>query len=372
MMKNNNSRKLKILLVIYGDIHFGGVSVLLNNLLKNMDKERFDFTLYAFGNIVDEPVLKAYKDNGVDVIVGRKERYDKWLIALDLLSIILRKRIDIVHCNTGGLQLTSTTVAVAKICGVKKIIAHSHAKKNTPTPYNDYELRCRDRIKRLANVKLTCSKEAAEHMFGNESALLISNGIDINKFSFNPAIRAKMRDELHLHNELVIGTVGRLEVIKNQTFIIDIAKQLNNKKDVFVLIVGSGSQKENLISYSKSVGLDAKVVLVEANSNVECYLNAMDIFVMPSKAEGLGIAAIEAQAMDLPVWCSTSVPQQATVTDKIHFLSLDESAEVWAEDILQNISKSNLDDRMSRALDVAEKGYDIVSSAKLLHDIYLE
>ena len=373
-MLKKGDKKRKILLVVYGDIHFGGVSVLLNNLLSNMDKRNLEFKLYAFGKLVDKPVYQLYKDNGVDIILGGEDRFNKKKVFLDLVKILASERFDVVHCNTGGIDLTAAAMMAAKCLGIKKRIAHSHGAKNNPGPYKDYEIKGRAQINKYANIKLTCSSEAATHMFGDRDseAVLIPNGISSAKFTFNREIRNTARAQMRLEGKLVMGTVGRLDPIKNQTYIFDIARKLKEKADVAVLIVGSGSEKDNLVNYSKKLGIYEDVIFVESNNSVERYLNAMDIFVLPSKAEGLGIAAIEAQSMDLPVWCSLAVPRQATVTEKIFFRDIREDAGAWADDMLGYIISNDTEARTDRSKEVRASGYDIFASSEILREIYLK
>lgn len=373
-MLKKGDKKRKILLVVYGNIHFGGVSVLLNNLLSNMDKSDLEFKLYAFGKLVDEPVYQLYRDNGVNIILGGEDRFNKKKVFLDLVKILASERFDAVHCNTGGIDLTAAAMLAAKCLGIRKRIAHSHGAKNTPGPYKDYEIKGRAQINKYANIKLTCSSEAATHMFGDRDAeaVLIPNGISSAKFTFNREIRKTAREQMRLEGKLVVGTVGRLDPIKNQTFILEIARKLKDKADIAVLIVGSGSEKDNLVNYSKKLGIYDNVIFVESNNSVERYLNAMDIFVLPSKAEGLGMAAIEAQSMDLPVWCSLAVPRQAKVTEKIFFRDIKEDASAWADDMLGYIICNDTEARTDRSEAVRASGYDISASAQLLHDIYLK
>ena len=372
LFNHKKGNKIRILIVIYGDIHFGGVSVLLNNLLANMDRNPFDFTLYAFGKLVDEEIYRLYESNGVRVILGNHNAYNKYKIAIDLFKILIEKKYDIIHCNTGGLDLTSVTMRIGKLMGVKKLIAHSHGIKNSPGAYKDYELKLQSRINKLATQKLTCSDMASQHLFGHPDATLICNGIDLSKFTYDKNIRRETRLQLGIEEKIVIRTVGRLAPIKNQSFILEIIKELRNKLDVKALIVGSGELRDELIDYSEKLGIKDDVIFIEANDKVESFLCAMDIFLLPSHAEGLSIAAIEAQAMDLPVWCSTKVPKRVAISEKLRFLNLDDGAKKWSESIYEYCTRNKLEDRTEKSAMVTENGYDIKASAKKMHDIYMQ
>ena len=371
-MRSLRKHNKRILLVIYGKITFGGVSIFLNNILSNMDKEGFVITLYAFGYVEEEAVFQNYIDTGVKVIVGNLRDYNRKRIAWDLFKIMFFKKFDIIHVNTGGLDLTYLSLLIAKYCGIKQRIAHSHAVKLSPKPYNEWEIKCQKRISKLATMKLSCSKQASEHLYGNPDAIFISNGISTNKFSFNPDIREKTRNELNLQGKYVIGDVGRLDNNKNQSFILDIANELKKYIDVSILLVGNGVNRDELEKKAEEMVLKNDTVFVAANDHVEYYLNALDVFIQPSHAEGLSISAVEAQAMDLPVWCSTAIPEQARITEKFYIMDLDEGAEAWAKQILDYLRNNDYENRRDRSEDVREKGFDIVLSAQKMRDIYLE
>ena len=372
MRIKEKNKKIKILLVIYGDVHFGGVSVLINNLLAKMDRSRLDITLYAFGNVADEGCYRFYEENGVKIVLGEHDRYRRKLIAWDLLRIIAKGKFDVIHCNTGGLELTFISMAIARVFGVKKRIAHSHGSKRSSVPYSRREQFYQRANDRLANIQLSCSVEAAQHLFGHSDVRLLYNGIDLNKFTFSSDLRKKARSSMELDGKFVIGTVGRLDYIKNQKFIFDIVKILKEKSEVRALIVGSGSFKDELVKYSEELEIEESIIFIDANDRIEYYLCAMDAFVFPSLSEGLGISAIEAQAMDLPVWSSTNVPRKAAVTEKAFFMDLEDGAGKWADDIFEYCQCHDLENRYDRSIDIRKKGYDICDSAKVLHDIYLD
>ena len=369
--QTGRQKKTKVLLIIYGDIHFGGVSVLLNNLLANMDKSDLEFTLYSYGRVVDEAIYQKYLDNGVKVILGNEKTYSRKSFAKKLFKIMFFKKYDIVHVNTGALDLTFVSLFIAKICGIKTRIAHSHNSKSSPTAYSRKELRCRKRILRLATCNLACSSKASVHLFGTPDAKLLPNGIDTSRFTFDRKQREKTRRELNVDNKFVIGTVGRMEPVKNQSFILDIAKELKKSCDIAVVIIGDGSLKGQLADYAKELGLTSDVIFVPTNDTVNSFMSAFDAFLLPSLAEGLPIVAIEVQAMDLPIWCSTAVTKQTAITEKIFFLDLEEGVEAWARSIENYIKTCDPEARCDQSTVIRESGYDIVSSSKMLHDIYL-
>ncbi len=133
---------------------------------------------------------------------------------------------------------------------------------------------------------------------------VIRNGIDIDKFVSGASIvtKSQARKRLGLKDDEVIGTIGRLSDVKGQRYLIaampGIMKHFPRAQ---LLIVGCGKIKNNLVKLSKNLGVDKNVVFTPALKDTREALAAMDIFVMPSLEEGLGLALMEAMAFGLAV-----------------------------------------------------------------------
>lgn len=365
---------MNILLVIWGDIHYGGVSVFLNNLLKYMDKSHFKFTLYAFGDIADQAVCDMYNDNGVEIILGHHDAYDRKSIAKDLYGLLKKRKFDVVHSNTGDLRLSTLVMVLAFLSGVGGRIAHSHGVKNYERPYSKRENIYRFICRIISTNRLACSDEAARHLFGRNISkyILVKNGIPVSKYSYNSAIRDRIRHEVGCEGSILLGTVGRLVSGKNQKYIIDVFKEVAYKIDAKLIFVGDGEMRKELETYINDSGLSDKVIFTGNVGNVNEYLQAMDIFVFASLYEGFGIAVLEAQAADLPVWCSDRVSKEIKISDRIKFMSVNIPPKEWSKEIIDYIYTGAYRERYSKENEVIENGYDIISSAKSLYDVYMD
>lgn len=89
----------------------------------------------------------------------------------------------------------------------------------------------------------------------------------------------------------------------------------------------------------------------------------MNCFVLPSRYEGLGVVAIEAQACSVPVICSTAVPKDAKITSSVKFIGLDESSSNWADCVL-DVIKTQV--KRNEREEVRKAGYDIEVEAQKL------
>lgn len=153
-------------------------------------------------------------------------------------------------------------------------------------------------------------------------------------------------------------------------FICKLFEQVQKRvENVKLLLVGDGSMYEQMVEFLKEKGLFQKVIFTGVVENVNDYLQTMDCFILPSFFEGLGIVAIEAQASGLLTILSDHVPKEAAITNLAHFLPIDEGTEVWSEFVVKHVSVKESRDNMQ--MKIIKSGYDIISTAKELEQIYL-
>lgn len=154
---------------------------------------------------------------------------------------------------------------------------------------------------------------------------------------------------------------------------IKIFAQLKNKcNNCKLLLIGDGPNKNKIIDIVKELGIDSSVVFLGIRNDVNNILQAADIFVFPSKFEGLGIVAIEAQAAGLPTLCSENIPNEANQTDLFYKLDLSDDINFWVNKILELKNKKSELNRIDYIQKLKLAGYDAKDSARRLEDIYLK
>jgi len=133
-----------------------------------------------------------------------------------------------------------------------------------------------------------------------------------------------------------------------------------------LLLLGDGALRPQIEAFAKEKGVDENIIFMGTVSDVERYMSAMDIFMLPSLYEGLPVVCVEAQAAGLPCLVSASVTQEIALTDRVQFI---ENGDVmqWCDRIRQLAGA--LPDRSD---DVQMDAYDIRRQAGRLEEIYLQ
>lgn len=134
-----------------------------------------------------------------------------------------------------------------------------------------------------------------------------------------------------------------------------------------MLLIGDGELRGDLEQRILDLEIQEKVIFTGVISNVNDFMQIMDIFVFPSHFEGLGMVVIEAQAAGLPCIVSDTVPSEAHVTNLIKSLSLSLSATEWANEILNSEIINN---RLDANIEVKKSGYNIAESSEFLEKFY--
>lgn len=273
------------------------------------------------------------------------------------------------QCNRKLISLD--VFKYAKKYNVPKRVIHSH--NSTQAPVSLVEKLRQKNVELKMDSYVThyfaCSEEAGKWMFGKRPFTVIKNSVDANVFYYNEASREQMRKQYELENKIVVGTVGRLVDAKNPMFMLKIFDELqkNNPETIF-LHVGDGVLMEELKELRDQYDWKDKYLLVGNQSKVADFMNAMDVFVLPSIHEGFPIVLVEAQATGLQCLAADNITTSCDLTGNMQFLPIENTEKLWAEKILEVVQKP----RKSEIRRVQELGYDIVKITAEICDFFRE
>lgn len=362
-MTKVSNKQIRILQIGMHD-QVGGVENFLLNYYKHIDRNRiqFDF-INQYDKLCFEEKIK--KMNGrIYKVTNVKKNPIKYYF--ELKKIV--RQYDTIHINMLSAA-NILPIMVASRCNTKNIIVHSHCNGIT----DGFLRRILNFINKKylikkANIFFACSEEAGKWMFGDKEFKIIKNGIDINRFTYNENRRKKIRKELNIEKKLVFGHIGRFDEEKNHKLLIDIFENIHKKNsDTVLLLIGDGKLKNNIIEMVKEKKLDDCIIMVGVKDNPQDYYCAFDEFIFPSKFEGLGIVAIEAQISGLPCLISNKVPKEVKITNNVEFFNINDDSEKIANCALNLINHNN-----SRKNIEIKENYDINYLSTKLQEIYLE
>ena len=361
---------IRVLIVNNNLVLQSGITMVIKNLIENTLPNTVEYTIVTGPDLRNNSVI--FEKQGVKVItMPRFSLFGLSSFIFFFKKLFSENQYDIVHSHFS--QIDNIIFPIAKKNGVKKCISHSHSSKLSESSWKAviYKIMCY-RLAMRADYCAACSEQAGKALFGRsfsklKNKLIIRNGIECSKYAYDEIARLELRKEYGISaNCTIIGHVGRFSIGKNQQFLIKILHELRKRdKDYILFLVGAGETKEHIEHFVLDLGLKERVVFTGGKNNVDYYLNAFDVFVMPSIHEGLGIAAIEAQANGLECVLSTTIPREADLT-RVTFLDLNEPIERWA-DVLESLSK--IHHREYNEM-VVKSGYDIHTVGVELTEFY--
>lgn len=279
--------------------------------------------------------------------------------------------IDIVHGHIGvGAPLYLAAANKAN----KFTIAHAHS-ENFYIGLNKIAFSVATHpTRKIAKAFFACSNQACIDTFG-ESVLqtgrctIINNGVDTEILKNSAMKREAYREDYGLSNSPVFGHVARFIPVKNHEFLVEIFNEIVRKMpNAQLFLLGDGPDRPKIEKMVKDLQLEKNVHFLGVREDISELLAAMDVFIFPSKKEGLPVSVVEAQAVGLPVLLSDGVTETAAILPSTTRASLSEGATAWA-----NRALAMLDGRLSpkKAQEILRSaGFDATKNAQEVSAYY--
>jgi glycosyltransferase involved in cell wall biosynthesis len=353
-------------LMLFTIMNRGGAETMVMTYFRKMDRSRvmFDF-------LVRRRERGAYEDE-IESLGGRVWRLPMFNPAAVADFFDRHPEYTMVHGHCSELGYFVYREAHRR--GFRFVAAHAH---NSPRGW-DIKTPVRGVLKRAMRPHLThcftCGDEAARWLFGarlSREAIFLPNAVDTGTLVCDPAARDEVRRLHGWDGRFVVGNVGRFSSQKNHLFLIDVfAHIVRLEPSALLALVGGGGEMERRVRERVRIrGLADNVVFMGSRSDVAKLLQGMDVFVFPSKFEGLSVAMLEAQAAGIKVVNSTAIPRQGTIVPElVESIPPRLGPAVWAERILRATAGHTPRDRRA---EIREAGFDIDTNAQWLQDLYL-
>lgn len=354
---------------IIGKLNAGGVEAVVNNYYRNIDHTKYQFDFFIDSDGACQPPQELIDMGARYFVIPPYQNLFQYIKTLT--KYFKENHYKIVHSNMNTLAFFS--LFAAWLAHVPVRINHNHstaAKGEAKKNVLKYALRPFATV--FATHYGACSRFAGEWLFGkklvNEGKVTIfNNAINTEKYKFDPVVRNEVRTELKLNNQFVIGHVGRFCFQKNHEFLIDVFNEIYKKEmNSLLLLVGIGELQEEIQKKVHQLNLQNNVIFLGARNDVSRIYQAMDVFVLPSRYEGLPVVGVEAQTAGLPCVLSNQMTSETVMVKETKVLPLNVGAEAWASAVLANKGKI----RKNVTADIKKAGFDIKTEAKKMEIYY--
>ena len=370
--------KIKVLQIVDNISKDSGVSSVLMNYYRELDKKLFQFDfLVSRKDTSDKTYYQEIKSLGGKIYTTHSPLSPKEVLkGTEEIRDVLRvhaKEYDVFHIHTPSMS--SFVVGEIKKQTLAPIVIHSHSSMSSTNRIKAFlnsilTRKCAE----YASAYVACSEEAAIFLFGEKKIkekgiFYLNNAIYPEIYLFDEFKREEIRNNLQIENSRTLIHVSNFSLIKNVQFLFDIAVMLTKKdnRKYTLLLVGDGPEREKLERKFKEELPEFKVIFVGKTNRVADYLNAADIFLLPSLKEGLPVSVVEAEACGLKCILNDTITKSVDL-GLVSYLTL--NSEIWTEKI-KSINWS-IKDRKSASKGFANTLFNIKKSVAQLQHFYAD
>ncbi|MBU1727282.1 MAG: glycosyltransferase [Candidatus Omnitrophica bacterium] len=311
--KGNIDRKIRVLHIITRLIKGGAQENTLITIL-GLREKGYDVVLASGPTSGPEGEIESYaRAMGVKLViipelVRQPSLYKDIAATVKIYNLITRHKFDIVHTHTSKAGIVGRLAAKLASAPIIVHTPHGHIFHSYFGPikskfYHGLEMVFSNFCDKIITLTDKCRDEHVKYRIASVGKFVtIHSGVRLDRFigrSFNNE-EVKSEFNIPLHKR-VAGTVARLEPIKGVNYFVDSMKDvLDSVPDAHFLVVGDGSQREQLENRVEELGIDENVTFTGVREDVPRLLSAMDLFVLSSLNEGMGRVLVEAGVMAKP------------------------------------------------------------------------
>ena len=376
----NKSSPIRILQVIHR-MRPGGIQSVVMNSYRNIDRDKIQFDFAVRSQEVD------LYDEEIKSLGGRIFHLP-WQSANpasffnypQALGKVLKEYGPFAGVHSHVNVYSGLVLPIAKRQGIPVRIAHSH--NSEITGYHQlllvlWKLIMRPLILGNATDLVACNKLAAEFLYGSKAMddarlKIIHNAIEIPKFKDPVDDRIALRKALNFPLKgLLFGHIGRFDYQKNHQFLVKIfTAYLKQDPQANLLLIGEGELMPETKNLVKSLGINDRIHFLGIRKDVPEILKTLDLFLLPSRYEGLPVVLVEAQAAGVPSLVSRSISPEVDLNlGLIHYQYLNSDLEQWVEGITKCLSIPAVPWKQREGA-LKSEGYDVISEIDELMLLY--
>jgi len=301
-MESSVHRTVKVLHVLHAFTHGGLENGIVNIINGSPEEIEHQLCLLAAGGEFLQRLRKPVRCYELHKKPGNSLK-----VILDLARVIRGSGADIVH--TRNWAAFDGVIAACLSPGVA--VLHGEHGRDMSDPWGTNRRRnlarriFSPRIRRFTTVSQDLVRWLTDVVgIPAGKIVLIPNGVDTDRFRphRDPALRKELGIDEH---QFVVGTVGRLDRVKNHAGMMRaVARMREPFGRIRLVIVGEGPERSNLEKLRRELGLGDTVMLAGFRADVHRFYGLFDVFVLNSFAEGMSNTLLEAMSSGLPVICT--------------------------------------------------------------------
>lgn len=381
------NRDIKNILYINSSSCIYGAETRLLDIIKHLDSSKFrPFVLLPDSGIFEQRL----KQLGVITLhlqykfkISKSNPFWFFLLTRDFIRLVNRHKIKLIHIN---LHMQSSNFWLAFM--ILRIPVIVHLRSHFWIHVFEKFVMCRASkvicISRAVERAFLKKRRSSFFMFNRRNLTkIIYDGIDVKHFFPKPR-EGKIRKGLNIDSEdFLVGLIGALDRVKGQDVLIQaaeiIAQKYPNTKFVIIGDVYANSPtkikyRTKIVNLIKDLGLAGKVIMTGFRSDIDIFMNEIDLLVQPSQREALGTSMVEAMLCGRPV-IGTDVDGIPEVIgeNEAGMLLNPRTPEALAEAIMFFIENPN--ERIKRGLKARERAikmFNVCENIKQIESVYNE
>lgn len=291
--------KRKILHLTY-DMHIGGTEQVIKNLIEGTDKSLYIPSILCIESPIG-PFGQMLQEQNIEITtIPRKEGFDISLIR-KIRTFIKQNEVDILHCHQytpwvyGSLAATLTSVKVIFTEHGRFYPDRSSWKRKLVNPVLS------SLTHHITAISQATKQALVDFEFLSEKNIqVVYNGI--HPIPADETKTKALRQQLDIpENTFILGTIARLDPIKNHKMMLNAFREvLNIYPDSKLIIVGDGVERSNLESQALQLDIKENIIFTGYEPKPHILLDLMDIFLLSSFSEGTSMTLLEAMALSKP------------------------------------------------------------------------
>ncbi len=352
------------------DMGIGGAEQVIYNLIENTDSSAYEVSVLCTDQHIGAFGIQLQKKGYCVEAMSRKPGFDFSLIK-KIHDYILSRKIDVLHCHQYTPYIYGLFGAALTPC---KVIFTEHGRF-----YPD-----RRKLKRvivnpflsLMTAYITAISSATRDAlirfenFPSRKIKVVYNGISDAKYRLPRD--TNVRKSLGIsENAYILGTVARLDPIKNQKMMIKALKIVRRSfPETFLIIVGDGPERETLKNFASELQVSSHVVFTGFREDTHLFYRNMDMFLLTSFSEGTAMTLLEAMASCLPCIATNVGGNPEIVRDReTGFVIPGDNEEILAEKIIYLFEEKSMREKMGQA---GRRRFEENFTAKKMAEAYQE